>query len=110
VALVVDAQALVVHFGDFTSGPSDTLQVGGVTVSVWTGFGGGFPPTGQPATVLGAGLGAALIGPNYTIDRQLSFEAGSYQKNRDHGDAPAQRGRHDQLADDPAVLLGSGAG
>jgi hypothetical protein len=79
VALVVDAQALVVHFGDSTSGPSDTLQIGGVTVSGWPGWDGGLPPAGQAATVLGAGLGAALIGPNYTIDRQLSFEAGSYQ-------------------------------
>ncbi len=77
VALGLEAQALVVHFGDVTRGPSDILLIDGVTVCAGAFWSGPDPQYGQPATVLGVGLGDALIAPSYTIDRQLSFEGGS---------------------------------
>jgi hypothetical protein len=76
-AVGFEAKAVVVHFGDYASGPSDTLQFGGVTVSDWTGWDGTQAPAGEPVTVPGAGLGADLIGPSYTIDRELHFQVGT---------------------------------
>lgn len=70
---IVRGQTVTVNFTDANSGPSDTLQIGGVNVSSFTG---GFAD-GQPTTVLGSGLGIAGIGPAYEINRQMYYAAGS---------------------------------
>jgi hypothetical protein len=53
------ANAVTVYFNDADRGPSDVLQIGGITI---TDLGTGTP--GQPNTVLGVGLGLDMgIGP-----------------------------------------------
>jgi hypothetical protein len=66
--LVAEIQAVTIQFDNATIGPADTLQVGDLTVSTQ-----GWVPGGQAATALGAGLGNSLIGPIYSVDRQMTF-------------------------------------
>lgn len=68
------ANAITVYFDNANRGPSDTLQIGGITISGLTPWG----PTGQPATVAGAGLGSATVGPINSVDWQVHFAQGSF--------------------------------
>ena len=63
------SQALVINFDDASYGPSETLDINGVSIST---FGA---PDGQPATVSGYGLGSSMIGPIYSVDRLESYNS-----------------------------------
>ncbi len=62
-----NAHAVVINFGDYNLGPSDTLKIEGVTVS---------SRFGQPAAVLGVGLGVDGIGSPGYLDRVSHYGAG----------------------------------
>jgi hypothetical protein len=62
-----DALAVTIDFTDMDRGPSETLQVDGVTISPGTAFGD--DGSSMPATVAGIGLGSATIGSAGALDR-----------------------------------------
>jgi len=66
---VTDIQAITVQFDTDNQGPCDNLVIGGVTIK---------STSGQPTTTLGVGLGNNLVGSGYSVDRQITFEAGTY--------------------------------
>ena len=70
------SNAITVHFGDMDRGPSDTLQIGDVTVS---------QDRGQPATVSGSGLGAASLGRNDSIDFVAHYSVGQAYPDNGYG-------------------------
>jgi hypothetical protein len=61
------AVAVTIDFTDMNRGPSDPLQIDGVTISGGTYF--GLDVGSVPATALGVGLGSATIGSPGTVDR-----------------------------------------
>src|SRR4051812_30663672 len=61
-----------VFFNDASRGPANSLSVGGVTIT-----GSNLFNRGQPATVVGIGLGSARVGPMEFIDRQEHYLSGS---------------------------------
>ncbi len=63
------ANAVTVYFDDATRGPSDTLQIGGVTVSA-NGFG---LSSSQVETVGGYGLGTTVLGPGDEVDGEYQY-------------------------------------
>lgn len=70
------ASAETVYFNDADRGPSNVLQIDGITV---THTGTGYPPAiGQPTTVLGVGLGLnETVGPMGEANEQAHWPAGS---------------------------------
>lgn len=71
--------AITVRFDDEDRGPTDTLQIVGVTVSGETWW----DAAGLPETVLGAGLGSTLVGTNTSVDRLMHFPSGGYAPDID---------------------------
>jgi hypothetical protein len=71
-------RAETIQFGS-TDVVGTTIQVGAATISGTPSWG----PTGQPANVMGFGLGSAAIGDSYSIDRQIHFSAGSFNPDLD---------------------------
>jgi hypothetical protein len=70
------SNAETVYFNDVTRDTSNTLQIGGVSV---TPDGGG-----QPVTVAGFGLGIDNgVGPIYEINRQMHYPVGATQPDTD---------------------------
>jgi hypothetical protein len=63
----VNALAVIVDFTDMDRGPSNSLQIGDVTISGGSYF--IFDVGSMPATVSGTGLGSATIGAFGTVDR-----------------------------------------
>jgi len=80
------ANAVIVYFDDATRGPSDTLEIGSVTISPLLGGGN---VGGQVATVAGFGLGLDNgIGSIGEIERQQHFSANQtlpYEPDSDSG-------------------------
>jgi hypothetical protein len=69
------ANAVTVYFNDADRGPSDVLQIGGITITD-TGTGTG-SPVGQPTTVQGVGLGFHDgVGLAGEVDEQAYWPAG----------------------------------
>lgn len=68
--LVSDIYALTIHFDTANYGPSEVLNIGGVTISDSLVLGN---VGGEVAAVSGAGLGSTYIGPNYSVDRQETY-------------------------------------
>ena len=68
-----EANAITIRFDDADRPASDTLNVGGVTV---TGDGWGGP--GLPTTAFGIGLGSDLLGSSLAIERVSHYSAGSF--------------------------------
>jgi len=66
------ANAITIRFDDTDRPPSDTLNVGGVTV---TGDGWGGP--GRPATAFGVGLGSDVLGSSFAMDRVAHYSSGN---------------------------------
>lgn len=72
-----NASAFVVSFDDADRGPSDTLQIGAVTVSSVGSR------SNQPTTLSGTGLGlAGGVGSDDEIDAEFHFPAGSMHTDR----------------------------
>jgi hypothetical protein len=69
---LTNANAITIRFDDANRPPSDTLNVGGVTV---TGGTSGGP--GLPATTLGFGLGSDVLGSSFAMDRVAHYSAGN---------------------------------
>ena len=91
-APVVRGQTVTVNFDDATLGPSDTLQIGGVTATTDISPG---EQGGPLATVAGLGLGldngVGTIGGIGEIERQLTFPANppsTYYVSSDTGSGP----------------------
>jgi hypothetical protein len=71
------ANAATVYFDDLNRGPSDMLQIGGVTITGSTLSGWGSSPLpGQAATASGIGLGNSLMGPVVSVDREEAYSGG----------------------------------
>lgn len=71
------SSADTVYFNDADRGPSSTLQIGGITVSPWVFGDNGL---GQPATVLGVGLGIdGGIGLIHEVNGGMHYAAGQEQ-------------------------------
>ena len=68
------ANAITIRFDDANRPPSDTLNVGGVTVTGGTGYGGS---PGRPATALGFGLGSDVLGSSFALDRFAHYSSGN---------------------------------
>jgi hypothetical protein len=66
----MESDAMTVYFGDANRAPSNTLQIGGVTV---TGSYSEAPD--QPSTVMGSGLGGAALGPDDSVDWSAKYSA-----------------------------------
>jgi hypothetical protein len=66
------ANAITIRFDDADRPPSDTLNVGGVTV---TGNGWGGP--GRPTTAFGVGLGSDVLGSSFAIEQVAHYSSGS---------------------------------
>lgn len=74
------SQGVSVNFGDANRSPSSTLVLDGVTV---TGFSWNGGASGQPATIVGMGLGSATLGSAGSLDRQIHFLAGTFGADLD---------------------------
>ena len=70
---LAQANAITIRFDDANRPPSDTLKLGGVTV---TGDGWGGP--GRPTTAFGIGLGSDVLGSSFAIEQVAHYSAGSY--------------------------------
>src|SRR5437867_1865292 len=70
---LAEANAITIRFDDANRPPSDTLNVGGVTV---TGDGRGGP--GLPCTAFGIGLGSDILGSSSSIERVSHYSSGSF--------------------------------
>ena len=69
---LTNANAITIRFDDADRPPSDTLNVGGVTVT-----GGTWGGPGRPATTLGFGLGSDSLGSSFAIERVEHYPSGS---------------------------------
>lgn len=69
---LAEANAITIRFDDADRPASDTLNVGGVTVT-----GDGWGGAGRPTTAFGVGLGSDVLGSSFSIEQVAHYSAGS---------------------------------
>jgi len=71
--LATVASAVTVNFDNATLGPSDLLQMGGITVTPYDNGNPSAVAGGQVKTTAGYGLGNTALGPGDEVDSEMQF-------------------------------------
>ena len=71
--LTTVASAVTVNFDNATLGPSDLLQMGGITVTPYDNGNPSAVAGGQVKTTAGYGLGNTALGPGDEVDSEMQF-------------------------------------